>query len=144
MSGRVLVAALGGAAVLIRMLATAQAHDWITGLCNRDAFLCCGSKDCTPIDPAKVTPRSGGYYLQSYKETVPYSEVLPSQDRLYWRCSWASLNVSSSSTNLEGVVGCSMTWLRPVSLTNKPDGNAASGAQVERQHHMWAHRCLGW
>jgi hypothetical protein len=77
------------AAFLIGAVATAQAHDWITGLRNRDGFLCCGSKDCTPIDPAKVTPTSGGYFLQSYKETVPYSEVLPSQDHFYWRClSW--------------------------------------------------------
>jgi hypothetical protein len=58
------------AALLIGTVATAQAHDWITGLRNRDGFLCCGSKDCTPIDPARVTPTSGGYFLQSYKETV--------------------------------------------------------------------------
>jgi hypothetical protein len=75
------------AALLIGTLATAQAHDWITGLRNRDGYLFCGSKDCTPIDPATVTPNSGGYYLQSFKETVPYSEVLPSQEHFYWRCS---------------------------------------------------------
>src|SRR5262245_52104357 len=76
-------------ALLIGTLVTAQAHDWITGLRNRHGIPCCGSGDCTPIDPGKVTAKHSGYYLQSYKETVPYSEVLPSQDRFYWRCaSW--------------------------------------------------------
>jgi hypothetical protein len=75
------------AVLFIGMLTTAQAHDWISGLRNRNGFLCCGAKDCTPIDPAKVTPKTGGYFLQSSKETVPYSEALPSQDRFYWRCS---------------------------------------------------------
>jgi len=77
---------LGAAVLLVGTLATAQAHDWITGLRNHDGFLCCGNKDCTRIDPAKVTLKGGGYYLQSHNETVPYSEVLPSQDRFYWRC----------------------------------------------------------
>jgi hypothetical protein len=58
------------ALLLIDTLASAQAHDWITGLRNRAGILCCGSEDCVPIDPANVTPRSSGYYLQSHKETV--------------------------------------------------------------------------
>jgi hypothetical protein len=77
---------IGAAVLLVGPLVTAQAHDWITGLRNNEGSLCCGSNDCTPIDPAKVTPKRSGYYLQFYNETVPYSEVLPSQDRFYWRC----------------------------------------------------------
>src|SRR5262245_44771963 len=86
--------AIAVATLLSGMLATAQAHDWITGLRNRDGILCCGSQDCIPIDSSKVTPNRGGYYLQSYKEMVPYSEVLPSHDRFYWRCSFWDYEVA--------------------------------------------------
>src|SRR5262245_34800353 len=74
---------LGAAVLLVATLARVQAYAWITGLRNHYDSLRCSSQDCTPIDRAKVTL----YYLQSHNETVPYSEVLPSQDRFYWRCS---------------------------------------------------------
>jgi len=66
---------------------------------------CCGRNDCAKIDSDAVSygPNgleihgSGTYYLdvspetwlrQRIDETVPYAELLPSEDKSFWRCQW--------------------------------------------------------
>ncbi len=68
----------------------ASAHDhWINqggyrGPVNNE--WCCGAEDCFVVPEAQVKPNGLGYLLTTNKETVPYSEALPSQDGKYWRC----------------------------------------------------------
>jgi hypothetical protein len=48
---------------------------------------CCGDIDCVVIPESHVLPNGIGYDLiLDRTETVPYPEVLPSQDGQYWRC----------------------------------------------------------
>ena len=47
---------------------------------------CCGAEDCFIVPKAQVKPNGIGYVLTGLKETVPYSEALPSEDGKYWRC----------------------------------------------------------
>lgn len=48
---------------------------------------CCGDIDCVVIPESRVHPNGVGYDLiLDRTETVPYPEVLPSQDGQYWRC----------------------------------------------------------
>lgn len=78
------------AASPIAFAPTAWAHDhWIShggyrGPVNNE--WCCGAEDCVIIPEAQVKPNGLGYLLTGNKETVPYSEALPSEDGKYWRC----------------------------------------------------------
>ncbi len=78
------------AASLLAFAPTAWAHDhWIShggyrGPVNNE--WCCGAEDCVIIPEAQVKPNGLGYLLTGNKETVPYSEALPSEDGKYWRC----------------------------------------------------------
>jgi hypothetical protein len=66
---------------------------------------CCGRNDCAKIDSDAVTYGPNGleihggatYFLdvspetwlrQRIDETVPYAELLPSEDKSFWRCQW--------------------------------------------------------
>lgn len=76
------------AVALVALSIPALAHDsWISrgGLRNTAGEWCCGEGDCFVVPDDQVHVTSGGYILFN-KEVVPHSEVLPSQDKSYWRC----------------------------------------------------------
>jgi len=74
-------------------LSLADAHgpaDWINrgGYKNAAGELCCGERDCFELATADVSITAAGYFVHSIRETVPFSEALPSPDGRYWRCQW--------------------------------------------------------
>lgn len=78
-------------AVALALLLPALAHgpaEWIQrgGYRNAVGELCCGERDCFEVEPVRTT--ATGYYLPGYRETIPFSEALPSRDGKYWRCQW--------------------------------------------------------
>ena len=84
--------ALGGVLVSA-MLSLASAHgpaEWINrgGYKNAAGELCCGERDCFELARDDVSVTASGYYVRSIRETVPFSEALPSPDGQYWRCQW--------------------------------------------------------
>ncbi len=88
------VARVSLAAVLVAATLTlASAHgpaEWIQrgGYKNAAGELCCGERDCFELASSDVTVTSAGYFVHSTRETVPFSEALPSPDGQYWRCQW--------------------------------------------------------
>lgn len=99
--------ALGRAAVLCACAGAAFAHgpaDWISkgGYRNAAGEQCCGENDCHEIAGAHVSVTPAGYLVDvpgypsphglgligAIKETVPFSEALPSPDGKFWRCEW--------------------------------------------------------
>ena len=86
---RLMLAALMGTA----SLSLASAHgpaEWIQqgGYRNAVGELCCGERDCLELADVDVSVTAAGYFVKSVRETVPYSEALPSPDGHYWRCHW--------------------------------------------------------
>ena len=74
-------------------LSLASAHgpaEWIQrgGYKNAAGELCCGERDCFELTSSDVSVTAAGYFVHSTKETVPFSEALPSPDGNYWRCQW--------------------------------------------------------
>jgi hypothetical protein len=74
-------------------LSLASAHgpaEWIQRGGHRNAAgeLCCGERDCAEIAGEDVNITGAGYFVRSIRETVPFSEALPSPDGHYWRCQW--------------------------------------------------------
>jgi hypothetical protein len=74
-------------------LSLASAHgpaEWIQrgGFKNAAGELCCGERDCFELTSSDVSVTAAGYFVRSTKETVPFSEALPSPDGQYWRCQW--------------------------------------------------------
>jgi hypothetical protein len=77
-------------AALLPFATQAAAHDhWI----NHGGFrspitneFCCGNNDCFEIQETQVKVNGVGYDLTVPRETIPYTEVLPSKDGKYWRC----------------------------------------------------------
>src|SRR6266511_653953 len=66
-------------------LSLASAHgpaEWIQrgGYKNAAGELCCGERDCFELADADVSVTARGYFVKSIRETVPYSEALPSPD----------------------------------------------------------------
>ena len=82
------------AAVLVAAtLSLASAHgpaEWIQrgGYRNAAGELCCGERDCLELSGDDISITSAGYFVRSIRETVPFSEALPSPDGQYWRCQW--------------------------------------------------------
>ena len=77
-------------------LSLAGAHgpaEWIQrgGYRNAVGELCCGDRDCFELASSDVSVTSSGYFVQSTRETVPFSEALPSPDGHYWRCQWGGM-----------------------------------------------------
>lgn len=79
----------------------ARGHDsWISSgqLRNQAGEWCCGVGDCGIFDDGAVRPAVGGYAIDGFetiegtaarvyvKETVPQSEVMPSQNGRFVRC----------------------------------------------------------
>jgi hypothetical protein len=74
-------------------LSLASAHgpaQWIQdgGYRNAVGELCCGERDCFELSDEDVGITSAGYFVRSTRETVPFSEALPSPDGRFWRCQW--------------------------------------------------------
>jgi hypothetical protein len=74
-------------------LSLASAHgpaQWIQDGAYRNAVgeLCCGERDCFELSNEDVGITSTGYFVRSIRETVPFSEALPSPDGRFWRCQW--------------------------------------------------------
>jgi hypothetical protein len=82
------------AAVLVAAtLSLAGAHgpaEWIQqgGYRNAVGELCCGERDCAELSDGDISITGAGYLVKSIRETVPFSEALPSPDGRYWRCQW--------------------------------------------------------
>ena len=81
--------------VVAAALATAPAFahgpaEWIQqgGYRNAAGELCCGERDCFELESEDVAITSAGYFVKSLRETIPFSEALPSPDGAYWRCQW--------------------------------------------------------
>jgi len=79
--------------LLAATLSLATAHgpaEWIQrgGFRNAAGELCCGERDCVEISGEDVSITGAGYFVRSIRETVPFSEALPSPDGHYWRCQW--------------------------------------------------------
>jgi hypothetical protein len=84
------------ALALTATLSLASAHgpaEWIQrgGYKNAAGELCCGERDCFELASSDVSVTAAGYFVHSTKETVPFSEALPSPDGLYWRCQWGGM-----------------------------------------------------
>jgi hypothetical protein len=78
------------------MLSLAGAHgpaEWIQRGAYRNAAgeLCCGERDCAEIAEDDVSITRAGYFVKSIRETVPFSEALPSPDGHFWRCQWGGM-----------------------------------------------------
>jgi hypothetical protein len=75
---------------IIGVLSGARAHSywaWIEKYRDPQSNqLCCGKIDCfeTPKDLVEETPL--GFYLHEYRETIPHSRRLVSEDGKYWVC----------------------------------------------------------
>src|SRR3990172_12978841 len=72
---------------LVLMLpALADPHEpgWLNAKKNAAGEWCCGEGDCLEVEPVRAT--ENGYLVMVTGETVPYSEVQPSQDGKFWRC----------------------------------------------------------
>jgi hypothetical protein len=74
----------------------ARAHDeaeWINAGRYKNAAgeLCCGQRDCFELANGDVSVTASGYFVHSIKETVPFTEALPSPDGRYWRCQWGGM-----------------------------------------------------
>lgn len=72
------------------VVSVALAHDqasWIMkgGHKNAAGEWCCGEGDCFVIPTEQVSVGGHGYRLYGL-ETVPFNEVQPSPDGVYWRC----------------------------------------------------------
>ena len=95
LTGNGAVTRLALAGVLISAtLSLAGAHgpaEWIQRGDFRNAAgeLCCGERDCAEISGDDISITNAGYLVRSIRETVPFSEALPSPDGHYWRCQWA-------------------------------------------------------
>lgn len=79
--------------VLAFAVPLALAHDdaqWIADqrLKNEMGELCCGVTDCKRLAPGDVSITSGGYRINSERETIPYSKALPASPEGYWQCKW--------------------------------------------------------
>jgi hypothetical protein len=94
MTKRGLLVSIALVAVFLCVLGgTAKPHDtaeWIQreGWKNAVGELCCGERDCSELADGDVAVTAAGYFIKSLKETVPYSEALPSPTGTYWRCEW--------------------------------------------------------
>ena len=53
-------------------------------------------RDCFELASSDVSVTAAGYFVHSTKETVPFSEALPSPDGNYWRCQWGGMRRASS------------------------------------------------
>lgn len=64
--------------------------DWIKrgGHKNAAGELCCGERDCVELASGDVSVTAAGYFIHSTRETIPFSEAMPSPDGHYWRCQW--------------------------------------------------------
>lgn len=75
---------------LLWLALPAAAHDhWINEGRYRspiDGMLCCGKEDCVSIDAKLVTISPRGYEIAEYKDVIPFTEALPSEDGKYHRC----------------------------------------------------------
>ena len=86
------------AALLAVFLLPAQAHEdarWIQERSIKNAVgeLCCGERDCVPIEENDVRVTQSGYLIKSTRELVPFNEALPlpADERAlgrYWICHW--------------------------------------------------------
>jgi len=81
------------AVLLAATFSLASAHgpaEWIQrgGYRNAVGELCCGERDCAELADGDITITGAGYLVKSIRETVPFSEALPSPDGRYWRCQW--------------------------------------------------------
>jgi hypothetical protein len=90
---RIFLVLLAAAALLAGAVSASRAHDtaeWIQreGWKNAVGELCCGERDCSELADDDVRVTAAGYFIKSLKETVPYSEALPSPTGTYWRCEW--------------------------------------------------------
>jgi hypothetical protein len=74
------------AIALLCMSNTVLAHDIYSGLRDRHGHLCCGGKDCKPVE-AIVLP-GGNYYLPETGETIPADMATPSPDDRVHRCAF--------------------------------------------------------
>ena len=84
------------AILIAATLSLASAHgpaEWIQrgGYRNAAGELCCGDRDCFEIAVDDVSITGSGYFVRSIRETVPFSEALPSPDGHYWRCQWGGM-----------------------------------------------------
>ena len=80
-------------ALVAATLSFAFAHgpaEWIQrgGFRNAAGELCCGERDCVEISEEDVSITNAGYFVRTIRETVPFSETLPSPDGHFWRCHW--------------------------------------------------------
>jgi hypothetical protein len=55
---------------------------------NAAGELCCGERDCFELSGEDISITEAGYFVKSIRETVRFSEALPSPDGNYWRCQW--------------------------------------------------------
>jgi hypothetical protein len=75
-----------GAIALLCMTDIVLAHDIYSGLRDRNGHLCCGGKDCKPVE-AIVLP-GGNYFLPETGEIIPAEMATPSPDDRFHRCAF--------------------------------------------------------
>ena len=82
-----------GVLLLLGAARFAMAHgagEWIQrgGFKNAAGELCCGERDCFELPDDDVRITSGGYFVISKRETIPFDQATPSPDGKFWRCEW--------------------------------------------------------
>jgi hypothetical protein len=70
--------ALMAAIALLCLSSTVLAHDIYTDLRDRDGNLCCGGRDCKPVEAVALP--DGNYYLPGTDEVIPADVAAPSPD----------------------------------------------------------------
>jgi hypothetical protein len=70
--------------------APAQAHDWYTGLMNRQGVSCCNDRDCHPVDSCRLSSGAEGIHVLGMCRPIPWDLVLsvPSPDGRHHACWW--------------------------------------------------------
>ena len=96
LSNRVITRSTLALLAAIMTFSLADAHgpaEWINrgGYKNTAGELCCGERDCAELATDDVKITAAGYFVASIRETVPFSEALPSPDGHYWRCHWGGM-----------------------------------------------------
>ena len=73
--------------ILLFAVAPVLAHDWYSDQRRPGTnILCCNGNDCAPVPAHEVRAASGGWMYIPLGQTIPFKEVLPSQDNSFHVC----------------------------------------------------------
>jgi hypothetical protein len=103
---------LAATIALLCLSSTVLAHDIYTGLRDREGHLCCGGRDCMPVE-ALALP-NGSYYLPGSDEIIPADMAAPSPDGRFHRCTYFTDEFEGSGPVLEGIPNKTRCFFAPM------------------------------